>query len=228
MKHSSRSRLTARHSARFPSDSLFDKIARAACRAGCLPRKELYETWEVARRIRRRFRGGRVIDMACGHGLLAHILLLLDNSSAEALAVDAKIPPSASKLAQSLVKDWPRLQNRVHFLKEDLRNVNLCRDDLVVSSHACGNLTDLILEKAVSVGARIAVLPCCHDLKTADLGSLGGWLDGPLAVDVCRAVLLRSRGYRIFTQHIPQEITPMNRLLMAEEIAAGSRGGVDG
>ena len=224
MKHSSRSRLTERHAARFPSDSLFDKIARATCRAGCLPRKELYEAWEVARRIRRRFRGGRVVDMACGHGLLAHILLLLDNSSAEALAVDSKIPPSASKLTQSLEKDWPRLQNRVQFLNEDLRNVDLCRGDLVVSSHACGDLTDLILEKAVSVGARIAVLPCCHDLKVADQGGLGGWLDGPLAVDVSRAVSLTLKGYRIYTQHIPQEITPMNRLLMAEEIATGSQG----
>ena len=224
MKHSSRSRLTTSHTARFASDCLFDKIARAACRAGCLPRKELYEAWEVARRVRRRFRGGRVVDMACGHGLLAHILLLLDNSSAEALAIDTKIPPSAAKLAQSLEEDWPRLQNRVHFLKEDLRSVNLSRDDLVVSAHACGDLTDLILEKTVSVGARIAVLPCCHDLKTADQGNLGGWLDGPLAVDVNRAILLKSHGYTIYTQQIPQAITPMNRLLMAEKIANGRQG----
>jgi hypothetical protein len=36
-----------------------------------VPRKELFETWEIARRARRRFRGGRVVDMAAGHGLLA-------------------------------------------------------------------------------------------------------------------------------------------------------------
>ncbi len=221
MDHSSRSRLTARHIPRFPADTLFDKIARAVCRAGCLPRKELYEAWEVARRVRRRFRGGRVIDMACGHGLLAHILLLLDDSSKQALAVDHNIPPSAAKLAKTIEADWPRLNNRVHFLKEDLKKVDLYRNDLIVSAHACGELTDLILERAASVGARVAVLPCCHDLKTADQGGLEGWLNGPLAVDVTRAVKLRSKGYKIYTQQIPKEITPMNRLLMAEKDGSG-------
>ncbi len=220
MDHSSRSRLTERHLPRFPGETLFDKIARATCRASCLPRKELYESWEVARRIRRRFRGGRVVDMACGHGLLAQILLLLDASSWEALAVDHQIPPSAAKIARSLETDWPRLYNRVHFLRDDVRNIALKRGDLVVSSHACGALTDLILERAASVGARIAVLPCCHDLKTADQGALGGWLDGPLAVDVTRAVTLRAQGYKIYTQEIPAGISPMNRLLMAEKTSA--------
>ena len=36
--------------------------------------------------------------------------------------------------------------------------------DIVVSSHACGALTDRVLEGAVAVRARVAVLPCCHHL----------------------------------------------------------------
>ena len=36
-----------------------------------LAAQELYEGWEVARRVRRVFRGGRIIDLAAGHGLLA-------------------------------------------------------------------------------------------------------------------------------------------------------------
>jgi hypothetical protein len=42
------------------------------------------------------------------------------------------------------------------------------------------------------------------------------WLDGPLAVDVTRAARLRSGGYRVYTQVIPGDITPKNRLLLAE------------
>src|SRR5690349_116094 len=57
-------RLTPFDLPRFPSESLFDRLARVVCRAGCLPRKELYEAWEVARRVHRRFRGGRVVDLA--------------------------------------------------------------------------------------------------------------------------------------------------------------------
>ena len=75
MNRASRNRLNERLLPLFPGDALFDRIARAVCRAGCLPRKELYEAWEVARRVHRRFRGGRVVDLASGHGLLAQILL---------------------------------------------------------------------------------------------------------------------------------------------------------
>jgi hypothetical protein len=52
---------------------LFDRVARVVCEADCLPRKELFESWEVARRTRRRFRGGRVVDLAAGHGLVGHL-----------------------------------------------------------------------------------------------------------------------------------------------------------
>jgi SAM-dependent methyltransferase len=216
MDRSSRNRLTEQLLPRYAGETLFDAIARAVCRAGCLPRKELYEAWEVARRVRRRFRGGRVVDLACGHGLLAQILLLLDDSSSSALAVDKRIPKSAATLAASLHADWPRLGERLRFLEADLSEVELHGDDLVVSAHACGGLTDLILERAVDAGARLALLPCCHDLKGGDLGGLEGWLDGPLAMDAARVARLRSRGYHVHTQTIPGDITPKNRLLLAE------------
>jgi SAM-dependent methyltransferase len=216
MDRSSRNRLTERLLPHFAGATLFDAIARAVCRAGCLPRKELYEAWEVARRVRRRFRGGRVVDLACGHGLLAQILLLLDDSSPMALAVDRRIPPSAATLAAALRQDWPRLHNRVSLLETELADVPLHSTDLVVSAHACGGLTDLILARAVMAGARVAVLPCCHDLKGADLGGLDGWLEGTLAMDATRAARLRAQGYRVFTQQIPAGITPKNRLLLAE------------
>ena len=71
---------TAHDLGRFPDDSLFHRIGRVVCGAGWLPRKELFEAWEVARRVRRRFRGGRVVDVCGGHGLLGQIMLLLDDS----------------------------------------------------------------------------------------------------------------------------------------------------
>lgn len=216
MDRSSRNRLTEKDLHKFCGDTLFDAIARAVCHAGCLPRKELYEAWEVARRVRRRFRGGRIVDLACGHGLLAQVLLLLDDSSPMALAVDRRIPKSTSTLATSLVTDWPRLKDRIQFIETDICDVALQNNDIVVSSHACGGLTDLILDRAVEAGACVAVLPCCHNLKNADLGGLEGWMDGPLAMDAARVSRLRSQGYRVFTQSIPEDITPKNRLLLAE------------
>jgi len=216
MKKSSKNRLTPQQQFLFPGTTLFEKIARAVCRAGTLPRKELHEAWEMAKRVRRIYRGGRVVDLACGHGLLAHIMLILDDSSKEAIAVDKTIPLSAKGLSESLIKSWPRLANRIFYKEMDLGKITILPDDIVVSAHACGSLTDLILEKAVEQYARVAVLPCCHDLKTSSTAGLGGWMEKTLAVDTARALKLKSKGYRIVTQTIPHEITPKNRLLMGE------------
>jgi hypothetical protein len=210
----SRGRLTHHDVGRFPSESLFDRIARAVCIAGCLPRKELYEAWEMARRVRRLCRGGRVVDIAGGHGLLAQILLILDQTSPGAVVVDPALPPSAAAVHDALARDWPQLTGRVHFIADSLDHIDLTGNDLVVSSHACGALTDRVIDAATAHSARLAVLPCCHDVETCDTGSLTGWLPLALAIDVQRAMRLESRGYRVWTKQIPEEITPKNRLLI--------------
>ena len=210
----SQNRLTPYDLGRFSSERLFDRLGRAVCHAGCLPRKELYESWEVARRARRLLRGGRVVDVGGGHGLLAHAMLLLDDSSPSALVVDPAIPPSSSTLHDALAAIWPRLGDRIAFISSTIDDVVLSADDVVVSSHACGALTDRILSRAMSVAARVAVMPCCHDAQTCDPGPLGGWMDVALAIDAVRALRLEHHGYRIWTQKIPQAITPKNRLLL--------------
>ena len=86
--------------------------------------------------------------------------------------------------------------------------------DVVVSSHACGRLTDVVLERAIAARARVAVLPCCHDLANCDAGELSGWVDGAVAIDIMRAVRLEQQGYRIWTQSISPTVTPKNRLLL--------------
>lgn len=213
---SSKDRLTEYDLGRFPGDTLFDRLGRAVCQAGCLPRKELYEAWETARRVRRLFRGGRIVDVGGGHGLLAHVMLLLDDSSPEALVVDSTRPPSSLRLQETLTEAWPRLSGRVTYLTARVEDASLDRQDIVVSVHGCGSLSDVVLDRAAAARARVAVLPCCHDLDLNDEGGLTGWVDGPLAVDVARALRLKQQGYRIWTQTISREVTPKNRLLIGE------------
>jgi SAM-dependent methyltransferase len=213
---SSRARLTRHDLGRFAGATLFDRIGRALCEAGSLPRKELYEAWEVARRARRVLRGGRVLDVAGGHGLLAHLMLLLDDSSASALVVDPSPPASADAVGRALAGAWPKLDGRVAYVRSGLDAVSLEPSDVVVSCHACGALTDRILERAASAGASVAVMPCCHDATTCDAGDLEGWMDVSLAIDAVRVQRLRGQGYRVRTQTIPATITPKNRLILGE------------
>lgn len=210
----SNERLTPYDLGRFAGPTLFDRLGRVVCRAECLPRKELYEAWEVARRTRRRCRGGRVLDVAGGHGLLAYVMLVLDDSSPEALVVDPAPPPSASVLAQALVAEWPRLAHRVERAVTPLTADLVAPDDLVVSCHACGALTDRVLDAALAARTRVAVLPCCHDRATCDPGPLLGWMDLGLAVDATRAQRLVAASYHVWTQSIPAAITAKHHLLI--------------
>jgi hypothetical protein len=143
-------------------------------------------------------------------------MLLLDDTSKTALAVDKRIPPSATKIAGAMTTEWPRLEGRVSIEARAIGDVELTAGDVVVSSHACGALTDEVLTRAIAASARVVVLPCCHEKATCDRGGVDGWVDAPLAIDVTRAARLRASGYAVYTQKIPETITPKNRLLMAE------------
>ena len=75
-----RTKLRPRHAAAFERHppGLFRDVALVVCQLGLLPRKELYECWQVAVRVDAHFPEARcVADLAAGHGLLAWLLLLL-------------------------------------------------------------------------------------------------------------------------------------------------------
>ena len=129
----------------------------------------------------------------------------------------AAAPPTAScaTLHDTLARTWPRLRSRVTFEARSLDSIELHADDVVVSSHACGALSDLVIDRAIAARARVAVLPCCHVYNANDQGALGGWVDGALAIDIMRVVKLEQNGYHVRTQTIPASVTPKNRLLLA-------------
>ena len=70
-----------------------------------------------------------------------------------------------------------------------------------------------VLDLAVRTGARVAVLPCCHEVGGAP-AMLEGWMDPALAQDIDRAQRLAGAGYDVWTQLVPPDITPKNRLLV--------------
>lgn len=219
----SKNRLTARDLGRFAGDTLADRVGRAVCRAGVLPRKELFESWEVARRVHRLLRRHprrRVVDLACGHGLTGALLLLLEPALVVGVGVDRRLPASAHTLRDSLVAGWPTLAPRWQLVEGDLDAVPLSADDVVVSVHACGALTDVVLERAVAAGAVVGVLPCCHVVDPHH--PLAAWVDPALAVDLDRAARLQAARWSVRTARIDANITPKNRLLLATPPSSSS------
>jgi hypothetical protein len=214
LKRSSRARLTRHTASEFDGDTLRDALGRTLSEAECLPRKEFFEAWEVARRVRRRFRGGPVLELAAGHGLLSYVLLLLDPKTPHAVCVDRRKTESANRVAAALTKRWPHLTGRVRYLEQRIQDTVVEPGALVTSVHGCGVLTDHVLDLAIDAGCRVAVLPCCQSLQRCDTAGLEGWIEGRLAVDIARLFRLKQAGYRVFAKQIPAEITPANRLLL--------------
>jgi hypothetical protein len=187
---------------------------RAVCRAECLPRKEFFETWEMVRRVRRRFKDRPVVELAAGHGFLSMLLVILENGIPAAACYDIHKPLSHDKLMAAMTPEWPRLEGRVIYEERRIEDVELTPEEVAVSVHACGGLTDQVLDLALAARAGVAVLPCCHALKKSDDAGLSGWMEGTLAVDAARAARLSAAGYKVITTTIPEDITPRNRLLM--------------
>ncbi len=212
----SRNVLNPRGKVLFPDETLEHRIARALCDAGSLPRKEFHEAWQVARRVRRRMRGGRVFDLAAGHGVLGMIMLLLDDSSPDVVCVDRRRPRSFARARDALAARWPRIAGRVRYVEDDIEAVGgITSDDIVVSAHACGALTDRVLDRALAARCRVAVLPCCHDKRACAVPSYAPWMEVGLAIDTARVVRLEGAGYAAWVQRIPAAITPKNRLIVA-------------
>ena len=213
-KLSSRKKLSKNHIKLFPKDNFMHKLARTICKLELVAAKEFFEAWEVAKQVKPKLSGKRIIDFAGGHGLLAHIFLLLDKKIEQAIIVDKHKPPIATKLEHHLKKAFPSLANKIIYQETTIENFALRPQDLVLAIHACGTLTDQIINKAIAQSCNIAVLPCCHDYDKSETANLNGWIATDCEIDILRALKLKKSGYQIITKQISPQITPMNRLLI--------------
>lgn len=219
----SRNKLTPSHARHYTGTTTLDVLGRALCEVGCLPRKELHEAWEMASLVQRHFRHDgqvtRVVDLCCGYGLLAQVMLVMDDALKEAVAVDVKLPQNHIKVHEAVARVFPSVRDRMRFIQTPLHALAISPADLVVSAHACGGLSDDVLARAADAGARAAVLPCCHhSRRRTDLAALA---DPTLAMDEERVATLRARGYRAALLSIPKDVSPKNRLVIGAP-ASGS------
>mmetsp|Transcript_45835 Transcript_45835/g.76426 ORF Transcript_45835/g.76426 Transcript_45835/m.76426 type:complete len:351 (+) Transcript_45835:2-1054(+) len=247
---SSRKKLIMEHYDLYQGKQLLDELARTICVAGCIPRKELFEAIEVGVRIHEHFSDhtGRleypfIVDACSGHGLLAWVLLLLSYPTPEsnntalqaAFCVDRTKPPSARILEDVLLAKWPHLAPRMRFVEGDLQNIRPNRGTLLVSVHACGDLSDALIRFAADSQSALALIPCCHETRLFQqnliclekkLPKVGRLAETSLYEDLStpelvgimdsrRVEKLRVSGFHVKEEHISSDITPKNLLILA-------------
>jgi hypothetical protein len=99
---------------------------------------------------------------------------------------------------------------------------------LLVGIHACGRLSDTIIDLAIQSRAPLALVPCCHSKKILTLSQATKFASiiadskAPIPsysladfMDAYRTQRLIDAGYTVREVTIPEEFTPKNRILLA-------------
>ena len=232
-------------------------IANVVGSARCLARKEFFESWEAASRIHQHFRYDfpqvtRVTEVAAGHGLVSWMLLLLgerDGTPRTATCIDVRAPRAAGLLEAAFLERWPHLEGRLVYRlgawhrsgTADLSDggggggspLMVDSDTLLIAIHACNTLADEVIEASITARCPVAVMPCCHSLRSSRLRlpPLGGLTPQRLAdaaervgdvdaIDGFRAAALKEH-FDVRETAIPRVLSDLNRLLLASPKAPG-------
>ena len=173
-----------------------------------------------------------VKDLCSGHGLTGMLFAACNppgrlKASMRVLLVDRNEPQSHS-IIRDMISDvcpWVN-QDTVQFVDADLDEyvTRSLSDDatneasIIISTHACGSLTDDVVGYAVkSRAASVSVMPCCYTgtAKGTPYG-VQRMLGVSASADIKRSFFLHENGYHVDFAAIPKAITPMNRLIVAE------------
>ena len=172
---SARGRLTDKDLGRFPGDTLFHGVARGRCATlvAC-PARSCTRPGKWRDGCAGAFGVVGLSTLGQGTACWLSLMLLLDNSSPDAVVVDTVCPPRRPKYT----KCWclPGRGCRPHRLRR-----RRARTDRA-SRYGCRRVVSCLWgadrRGAASRGCRAGPgggAPCCHDLDRGDTGRLSGW-----------------------------------------------------
>ena len=91
--------------------------------------------------------------------------------------------------------------------------------------HACGGLSDIVIDVALEGSSALALVPCCHSTKNLAVGDEAAAANVGLdeAIDAARARRLAAAGWAVERDTLcPREITPKNGLILARPSAVAA------
>ncbi len=182
----------------------------------------------------------RIYDLCCGKSYLSfavyHYLTALLGREVDMLCIDRK-----TDVIRYCADCASEVNFRgMHFIAGDISTLPATdTPDLVMSLHACDIATDIVLDTAIRLGARVILsTPCCHRyltgrLQAPELAFVSEYphLKNKLCetlTDALRLGRLRAAGYRTVACELTDpENTPKNTLLRAVKVGEGRQEDID-
>lgn len=125
------------------------------------------------------------------------------------------------RTVRNLEKTISELDNVQEVSLVGIENYELPEGNIaVIAIHACGELTDLILEKSIQSHVTVAVMPCCYgnirkyNLQNPPDSRLLLYPRKEDYFDKVRQQFLLEQGYEAVLKKIDSKITPMNNVLI--------------
>lgn len=171
--------------------------------------KEIYEAEQFNDQVRSVLPGAYsvVYDLCCGNGLNG-FNWLYGKQTSHVHFYDI-IKSSAFLKSSKGFKDYT-------FHQESISDLVITEKDcLVIGVHACGGLTDTIIDLALENRLPFAVMPCCSNSSDPYLDRFSNPFE---AVNYHRIKRVQEEGYHVELREIDKSITEKNLLIVGEPV----------
>ncbi len=201
----------------FTGNSPAERLARELGDRRAINLKELLESFEFYSRVRKRIRSPHVADLCCGHGLTGLLFALFERRVERVTLIDRRRPESHDAILEAVCAIGPWVADKATYVETDLARAPavLPKGAAILGVHACGTQTDACIATAIATGGPIAIMPCCYFQTARDAPkAIRDDLGAEMSADIHRTYRLEAAGYTVDWTHIPEAITPMNRVLV--------------
>lgn len=175
--------------------------------------KEVRESFNFVEVIKKKIQSGNIVlELCCGHGLIGQILIQkhLVKSVIQICNIETKSHQLLELINNSFSDiyfyNWDIYEKENEILKFDY--------DAVIACHACGGLTDKVIDFAIKKDKNIFVCPCCYHYNLPkELVKIYSQF-GSNGVNIYRISKLMLSGYNTSVRELKSNITPLNKVII--------------